>query len=172
MVAMLAMEVPALRTMQAPGKMAAVLAAVARRLPRSPGRLFPRLATSAGAKPVHHYGAWEAATAACCPPCALVPRWQPRWQEEATLGAIAGDTCHPRRSVHVPQEVLLHCGGVGAEIHLAFVPVVVLVPALLLALSGAVRLESAPLAQLLPIVPSERVLSAEVANRAMHCHPR
>ena len=37
-----------------------------------PPRCFPTLAAAARAKSVHRYGAWEAATAACCPAWALV----------------------------------------------------------------------------------------------------
>ena len=37
-----------------------------------PPRCVPTLAAAARAKSVHRYGAWEAATAACCPAWALV----------------------------------------------------------------------------------------------------
>ena len=42
------------------------------RVDRAPPLCVPTLAAAARAKSVHRYGAWEAATAACCPAWALV----------------------------------------------------------------------------------------------------
>ena len=115
-----------------------------------PPLCVPTLAAAARAKSVHRYGAWEAATAACCPAWALVGA--------DVLQVVLVD---------VPTVVLLQ----GADVLQVVLPARGR-PALLLALSGSVRLESVPLAQGRVVQRSELVPSGQVANRAMRCQPR
>ena len=86
------------------------------RVDRAPPLLcVPTLAAAARAKSVHRYGAWEAATAACCPAWALV-------------------------GADVPQVVLLVLLQVllqGAGVLPALLLLEVVLPALLLAPSGS-----------------------------------
>ena len=80
-----------------------------------PPLCVPTLAAAARAKSVHRYGAWEAATAACCPAWALV-------------------------GADVPQVVLLVLLQVllqGAGVLPALLLLEVVLPALLLAPSGS-----------------------------------